>query len=263
MNKLLCILIAVCLLLCLCACGEGSAPPFAESAAPSSETGLSTSETELDPDSLAHEAKTPAETHPPRRPTLDIGEPTAFSYRDENSVIRAIGMVRVDNKTDEALALSPCEMEFYDADGAFVCKSDSVFAYPPVIEPGETAYYYEQVEPDLADTVALTLNVSVPNPDKAEPVRYEVSEETVTDSPYGGLVVSGKVFNPTEQDAELVCVAAVLFDEFGEPLAVVQTVLMEPLTAGETKDFYIEDFLLPTELAAQAVASIQTYAYPL
>ena len=141
--------------------------------------------------------------------------------------------------------------------------ADSVSAYPPVIAPNESAYYYEKLEPDLADTCDLILSLTVPEPTSADVIRYEVGEITINDSPYGGLVLSSQVTNTTSETGELVCVAVVLFGESDEPLAVVQTVLMEPLAAGQTVDFYIEDFLLPAELTSDAVTSVQAFAYPL
>ena len=260
MKKLLILLLSVCLLLCLCACDE-------EAASESAETPESTAATEHlpqeNPESTAAESSEESVSEEVREDILPINYASALSYRDESGVIRVLGIAWVVNTTDAPLALPACTMDFTDTNGNIVCSADSVSAYPPVIAPNESAYYYEKLEPDLADTCDLTLSLTVPEPTPADVIRYEVGEITINDSPYGGLVLSSQVTNTTGETGELVCVAVVLFGESDEPLAVVQTVLMEPLAAGQTVDFYIEDFLLPAELTSDAISSVQAFAYPL
>ena len=260
MKKLLILLLSVCLLLCLCACDE-------EAASESAETPESTAATEHLPqentESTAAETSGESVFEEVTEDILPINYASALSYRDESGVIRVLGIAWVVNTTDAPLALPACTMDFTDTNGNIVCSADSVSAYPPVIAPNESAYYYEKLEPDLADTCDLILSLTVPEPTSADVIRYEVGEITINDSPYGGLVLSSQVTNTTSETGELVCVAVVLFGESDEPLAVVQTVLMEPLAAGQTVDFYIEDFLLPAELTSDAVTSVQAFAYPL
>ena len=260
MKKLFILLLSVCLLLCLCACDRNAASASAE--APES-----TAATELLPqentESTAAESSDESVSEEVREDILPINYASALSYRDESGVIRVLGIAWVVNTTDAPLALPACTMDFTDTNGNIVCSADSVSAYPPVIAPNESAYYYEKLEPDLADTCDLILSLTVPEPTSADVIRYEVGEITINDSPYGGLVLSSQVTNTTAETGELVCVAVVLFGESDEPLAVVQTVLMEPLAAGQTVDFYIEDFLLPAELTSDAVTSVQAFAYPL
>ena len=260
MKKLFILLLSVCLLLCLCACDRNAASASAEAPESTAATELLPQE---NPESTAAESSDESVSEEVREDILPINYASALSYRDESGVIRVLGIAWVVNTTDAPLALPACTMDFTDINGNIVCSADSVAAYPPVIAPNESAYYYEKLEPDLADTCDLTLSLTVPEPTAADVIRYEVGEITINDSPYGGLVLSSQVTNTTGETGELVCVAVVLFGEFDEPLAVVQTVLMEPLAAGQTVDFYIEDFLLPAELTSDAVTSVQAFAYPL
>lgn len=260
MKKLLILLLSVCLLLCLCACDRNAASASAEAPESTAATELLPQE---NPESTAAESSEESVSEEVREDILPINYASALSYRDESGVIRVLGIAWVVNTTDAPLALPACTMDFTDTNGNIVCSADSVAAYPPVIAPNESAYYYEKLEPDLADTCDLILSLTVPEPTSADVIRYEVGEITINDSPYGGLVLSSQVTNTTAETGELVCVAVVLFGESDEPLAVVQTVLMEPLAAGQTVDFYIEDFLLPAELTSDAVTSVQAFAYPL
>ena len=260
MKKLFILLLSVCLLLCLCACDKNAASASAE--APES-TAVTEHLPQENPESTAAESSEESVSEEVREDILPINYASALSYRDESGVIRVLGIAWVVNTTDAPLALPACTMDFTDINGNIVCSADSVAAYPPVIAPNESAYYYEKLEPDLADTCDLILSLTVPEPTSADVIRYEVGEITINDSPYGGLVLSSQVTNTTSETGELVCVAVVLFGESDEPLAVVQTVLMEPLAAGQTVDFYIEDFLLPAELTSDAVTSVQAFAYPL
>lgn len=260
MKKLFILLLSVCLLLCLCACDRNAASASAEAPESTAATELLPQE---NPESTAAESSDESVSEEVREDILPINYASALSYRDESGVIRVLGIAWVVNTTDAPLALPACTMDFTDTNGNIVCSADSVAAYPPVIAPNESAYYYEKLEPDLADTCDLILSLTVPEPTSADVIRYEVGEITINDSPYGGLVLSSQVTNTTAETGELVCVAVVLFGESDEPLAVVQTVLMEPLAAGQTVDFYIEDFLLPAELTSDAVTSVQAFAYPL
>ncbi|MGM9598899.1 MAG: hypothetical protein ACI3VY_03155 [Faecousia sp.] len=260
MKKLFILLLSVCLLLCLCACDRNAASASAEAPESTAATELLPQE---NPESTAAESSDESVSEEVREDILPINYASALSYRDESGVIRVLGIAWVVNTTDAPLALPACTMDFTDTNGNIVCSADSVSAYPPVIAPNESAYYYEKLEPDLADTCDLILSLTVPEPTSADVIRYEVGEITINDSPYGGLVLSSQVTNTTAETGELVCVAVVLFGESDEPLAVVQTVLMEPLAAGQTVDFYIEDFLLPAELTSDAVTSVQAFAYPL
>ena len=260
MKKLFILLLSVCLLLCLCACDRNAASASAEAPESTAATELLPQE---NPESTAAESSDESVSEEATEDILPINYASALSYRDESGVIRVLGIAWVVNTTDAPLALPACTMDFTDINGNIVCSADSVAAYPPVIAPNESAYYYEKLEPDLADTCDLILSLTVPEPTSADVIRYEVGEITINDSPYGGLVLSSQVTNTTAETGELVCVAVVLFGESDEPLAVVQTVLMEPLAAGQTVDFYIEDFLLPAELTSDAVTSVQAFAYPL
>lgn len=260
MKKLLILLLSVCLLLCLCACDEEAA---SESAEPPESTAATEHLPQENTESTAAEISGESVPEEVTEDILPINYASALSYRDESGVIRVLGIAWVVNTTDAPLALPACTMDFTDTNGNIVCSADSVSAYPPVIAPNESAYYYEKLEPDLADTCDLILSLTVPEPTSADVIRYEVGEITINDSPYGGLVLSSQVTNTTSETGELVCVAVVLFGESDEPLAVVQTVLMEPLAAGQTVDFYIEDFLLPADLTSDAVTSVQAFAYPL
>ena len=263
MKKILSLLLIVCTLFFLYACGERSLPPVNVIGDGTQSATKSAGLKDPDKSTIRHHTTANESTEETETEFFSTDYFNAISYRDESGIIRAIGIVQVTNIFDESLYLSPCSIDFLDADGNTVHTADSVAAFPPIIAPGESAYFYEEIEPDLADVCNLTLSPILPYPVPADAVRYDVGEITVNDSPYGGLIVNGTVTNATEQPGEVVCVAAVLFDEAGTPLAVVQNVLMEPLAAGETKNFIIEDFLLPADWTADSIASVQAFAYPL
>lgn len=263
MKKVFALVLFICLLICLCGCNIAAMPPVYEVNGGAASATLPSFERETRPTGRTHHRDSDTSDETVDESILSIAYSNTFSYRDENGIIRAIGIVQVTNNSDTALSLLPCTMTFTDENGETVYSSDSVDAYPPVIAPSESAYYYEQFEPDLPDSSALSLAPVISEPVPAESVRYEVGEIAINDSPYGGLVLNSTVKNTTDQDGEVVCIAAVLFAQDGTPLAVVYTVLMDPLPAGQSTDFYIEDFLLPATITADSVASVQTFAYPL
>lgn len=255
MKKKLILLLCACLLLSLCACGEKAELPSTES--PIAETLPSEEPTQ----ESTSESTEPTQTT--EAETLSVDYQAAFSYRDESGIIRAIGIVQVTNHTDAALALPAATMEFLDSTGSILYTADSVAAFPNVIDAGESACYYEMIEPDLPDIGDLALTFVPAEPVEGELVRYHVDNITeLADSPYGGLSIAGTVTNNTATDGEIVCVCAVIFGKEA-PLAVLQTVLMEPLKAGQSADFGIEDFLLPADWSANDITSVQVCAFPL
>ncbi len=259
MKRFLCLISALCLLFALCACDSAS-EPTEDSSDPSSSTAEPTTEPTTEPTS---EPTTEPSSSAPQS-AYEIGMCNAASYRDENGTIWAMGIAEIVNTGDTALFLDYGSFELRDGKDAVVMTAESISAYPQVILPGESGYYFEVVEPDLPETEALTLAVT-PDVREAEVdcLRYDVTDTLLRNSPYGGLELLGKVENNTDTDGELVCVAAILLDKEGAPLGLLTTILTETLPKGAKTDFSAASFMLPSELTAAQVANLLIFAYPL
>lgn len=263
MKRFVCFLITAALLLLLAACGEGSAPPFSQSDAASESAAASESPS----GKPSPKGKEDTVRHPRRKDGSDhevsnSDTSRAISYRDENGTIRAIGISEYKNTGDTPLNLSNAVMEFTAQDGTCF-TSDSVEAFPRTVAPGESAFYFEQLTPDLADSGELTVKVTPGEAKPAELIRYDIGSAELHDSPYGGVVISGTVTNQTDADAELVCVAAILYDENETAVAVMYQILFAPLAAGASSEFTLENYTLPSEITAQSIGMMDLFAYPI
>lgn len=259
MKRFLCLISALCLLFALCAC-DSALEPTEESSVSSSSTDEPTTESTTEPTSDA----TTESSSSAAPADYALGMCNAVSYRDENGTIWAMCIAEIVNTGDTALFLDYGSFELRDGNDAVVMMTDSVSAYPQVILPGESGYYFEVVEPDLPETEELTLTVT---PDIREAavdcLRYDVTDTQLRNSPYGGLELLGKAENNTGTDGELVCVAAILLDKEGAPLGLLTTFLTDALPAGAQTDFSVASFMLPAELTAAQVANTLIFAYPL
>ncbi len=265
MKRLLCLISALCLLLSLCACD--SAPTPSESSAEPSTAATSEAttapSTEPTPQPTT-EATTEAPTEPAPQSVYELGACSVRTYRDDNGTIWAMGIAEIVNTSDRPLYLDYGVFELRNSEDEVVMTADAIAAYPQILLPGESGYYFEVVEPDLPDTEALTLYV-IPDVCEAavECVRYAVTDTRLKNSPYGGLELWGKVENTTASDGALVCIAAVLLDAESKPLGLLTTILPEQLNAGTASEFSVDSFMLPTELKTSEVAQTLIFSYPL
>lgn len=257
MKKIIALLCLLAVLTALAACSEDA--PEGTTSQPVSESTQAPTQT------TAPETTTQPETEStPDEPELSFGAVSVSTFRDEYGTIYAQAIVPVKNNGSQPVQLSQAVMEFLDEDGACVFRAESVMAFPDVIAPGESAWFFEQVAPEMVDTQRLSAELSsVEATPCEEPLRFATGNTSLRASPYGGLILTGTVTNPTDYAQELCCVAAVLYDEAGSPLAVIYTVLMETLEADSTLDFTIEHYLLPGELTVDAVADYALFAYPM
>lgn len=265
MKRLFSLISALCLLLCLCACDsapiQNTTSTDSSSTAPSKTTAEPSTEPSTEPTADAT-TEAPISTAP--QGVYELGACSVRTYRDENGTIWAMGIAEITNTCNKPLYLNYGAFELRNSADEIVMTADAVAAYPQILLPGESGYYFEVVEPDLPDTETLTLNVT---PDvcetEAESIRYTVTDTRLKDSPYGGLELWGKVENTTASNGELVCIAAVLLDAEDKPLGLLTTVLPEQLKAGTASEFNLDSFMLPAELKTAEVAQTLIFAFPL
>ncbi len=136
-----------------------------------------------------------------------------------------------------------------------------ISAFPEVLKPGETGYYYESTLYDGTETTGLKA-VAHADVEKASAdcIRYKVSDISVKDEQYLGAKVIGRVENTTDEEGSMVKVAALLFDAKGALIGVEFTYIDGTLGAGDKKAF--ECSSLDLELKASDIAKYEVYAYP-
>ncbi|MBQ7500283.1 MAG: hypothetical protein IJT91_05265 [Clostridia bacterium] len=190
----------------------------------------------------------------------EIGEGSTFVWTNSVGSRWIRIAVPITNTGSENLYLSSSTIDVEDADGTLVQSFPFVGAYPQVLRPGETAYYYEETLYDASQTEGLKV---IPHIDAEKAtvdcIRYDVSEIKITDTGFLGARVVGSVENNTGEDGTAVYITANLFDSDGNIIGRQFTILIDDLKAGEKTVF--ESGSLGLNLKSADIASYEVYAF--
>lgn len=171
-------------------------------------------------------------------------------------------IVGVKNTGTANLYLSAGDIDLENSDGSLFSVVNLVSAFPEIIAPGETAFYYEEA---LLDTPASSELTAIPHIDVEEAyidmIRCPVTDVTVGETSYGEIKVMGRIENTTSEDQTMLYVSAILFDANGDPLGHVFNIL--EVAAGEKVGFECVSLSLPEGISANDVASYSVVAYPM
>lgn len=212
-----------------------------------------------------------AEAEEPEGESVSSGDSTAWEV-GEGKVVTwtdSIGsgwvqiIVPVTNTGTDNLYLSTGTMDLEDETGHLVDSRSMVSVYPDVIQPGETAFYYEETTLEIEENTTLKVvpHVEVSKA-KVDCIRYDVSDLTLKDEEYGGIALTGRVENTTEEEGSMVYVTALLYGSGNEPLAQAFTILDKNLAAGDKIGFSASTFSVPDSVTMDAVDHYEVFAYP-
>lgn len=224
------------------------------------------SKTEVDASTAAgtqNGAVTTVTTKAAAAESFEIGDGVIRVYKDSiGSTWLTVG-VPVTNNGTENLYLPSATIDLEDASGSLVKTIELVSAYPAVIAPGETAYYYEETTVDeelpSAEEMTSILHAKIQKA-TVDLIRYETSEINVKDSSYYDVEVTGRVENTSQEAEDFIYVSTILYDADGKFLAVVFTILNDELAPGEKIGFSATS--LSSDVSASDVESYDIYAYP-
>jgi len=150
------------------------------------------------------------------------------------------------------------------ADGSLVASRSMVSVFPSIINPGESAFYYEEA---MIDVDVGTELIILPRPNvreaRVERVKFPVTDFSLTEGQFGGLRMLGRVENTSEETQTMVYVAVVLFDDMDNPIGLMFTILMEGLEPGDRIGFEQGSVALPDDVTLDRVARYEVFAYPL
>ena len=168
--------------------------------------------------------------------------------------------VPIKNTGKTNLHLSPCSIDIEDNDGTILDTLSMVFAYPNLIKPGETAYYYNNTSFDNDESNGLKF-IPHPEVEKAtvDCIRYDVSEVQIKDAKYSGVEALGRIENKTNEEANSYYVVVELFDAEKNIIGIVYYQDYNSLAVGDKKAFKAES--LDSSLKASQVVSYRAYAY--
>ena len=191
----------------------------------------------------------------------EVGEGFAEVWTDSiNSKWIRIA-VPVKNTGNVNLYLSSSSFDVENKDGEIVDTIDYVSAYPQVLKPGETAYYYEETLYEGKDVKDLKV-VGEAEAEKAtvDCIRYAISEDKIKTDEFGETKLLGRVENVTDLDGSEVYITVNFFDKDGKFLSQQFEILDNDLKAGAKKGF--ETICDSFDLKASDVGSYEVYAFP-
>ncbi len=168
--------------------------------------------------------------------------------------------IPVKNTGDVNLYLETSSVDVENADGSLAQTLSMVSAFPQIIKPGETAYYFEETTYDGTNTEGLKVVPHVKaEKAKVDLIRLEVSDLQIKDGTFGTKLI-GRVQNTTDKKLSLVYVVANYYDKDGKFIGQQFTILTDDLPAGEKVGF--ETSALSSQITSDDIASYDVIAYP-
>ena len=258
MKRSILILLA-CVLALLCACAakpEPTEPQGSSSAAPSESSSEPVPSTE-------ESSSAPSKTEPPTA-SFKVTDQRLNVYRNRAEEFWGQVITAVQNTGDAPIYLQDSTFHITDAEGKSLASDTTVSAYPQIVVPGETGYYYAEtyLETESAEglTLEFTPQVSV---SAQQAVAYTVENPDLQDSRYGGMELRVTLSNSTAQDTRHYCVAVLLFDAEGKLLGQFYDVPSVKVPAGGSAVLELSSYMLPDTVTKAEIADYRILAYEL
>lgn len=258
MKRSILILLA-CVLALLCACTakpEPTEPQGSSSAAPSEPSSEPVPSTE-------ESSSAPSKTEPPTA-SFKVTDQRLNVYRNRAEEFWGQVIAVVQNTGDAPIYLQDSTFHITDAEGKSLASDTTVSAYPQIVAPGETGYYYAEtyLETESAEglTLEFTPQVSV---SAQQAVTYTVENPDLQDSRYGGMELRVTLSNSAAQDTRHYCVAVLLFDAEGKLLGQFYDVPSVKVPAGGSAVLELSSYMLPDTVTKAEIADYRILAYEL
>lgn len=258
MKRSILILLA-CVLALLCACAakpEPTEPQGSSSAAPSEPSSEPVPSTE-------ESSSAPSKTEPPTA-SFKVTDQRLNVYRNRAEEFWGQVITAVQNTGDAPIYLQDSTFHITDAEGKSLASDTTVSAYPQIVAPGETGYYYAEtyLETESAEglTLEFTPQVSV---SAQQAVTYTVENPDLQDSRYGGMELCVTLSNSAAQDTRHYCVAVLLFDAEGKLLGQFYDVPSVKVPAGGSAVLELSSYMLPDTVTKAEIADYRILAYEL
>ena len=253
------LLLLACVLTLLCACAakpEPTEPQESSSAAPS--------ESSTEPAPSTEESGSASSETEPATASFEVTDRRLNVYRNRAEEFWGQVITAVQNTGDAPIYLQDSTFRITDAEEKSLASDTTVSAYPQIVAPGETGYYYAEtyLETESAEGLMLefTPQVSV---SAQQAVAYTVENPDLQDSRYGGMELRVTLSNSTAQDTRHYCVAVLLFDAEGKLLGQFYDVPSVKVPAGGSAVLELSSYMLPDTVTKAEIADYRILAYEL
>lgn len=188
----------------------------------------------------------------------EAGNPVVDTWSDSHGKRWIQVVCPVKNTGKKNLFLKDSTIDIEDSEGMLVDSLD-VYGMPNVLKTGDTGYYYKRNQLDSNAPLDLKLEPHLKIEEATvDYIRLETSQVNIADRDYGGLKITGRVENTTDEDFDEIDVVIYLFDAENKVIASDGAILDDVL-AKEKYGFSIEIY---GDLTADVVDHYEIFAYP-
>ena len=235
-------------------CGESGSSSNDNSGSSSGSTSSSDAEEEQEQEETEPEAKV-------EDVAWEVGEPIFTVWTDSIDSRWIQVMVPVTNTGAKNLYYDEVQLDIEDAEGHLIESMDLLSFYPQIIQPGETGWVYEETTFESESEPGNVITHIDFSEAKAECIRFDVSDLDIRGDEYGGITVTGRVENTTDEEQSMIEIVAFLYDENNILIGRASDTLSS-LKAGEKVGFSATSFSLPDSVSFEAIANYEVVAYP-
>lgn len=198
-------------------------------------------------------------------PEYEITDSGLEYHRNSIGDVEYYGFVEITNTGKGNIYLSDCTFDLEDDDGHLLQSDDFISKCPYIIRPGEKGYFFNNIGSALLDDGVSTSNgihlvpqISLKSTE-AEPVEYDVSDTDIRKDNYGGIKITGRVTNNTEDDDSFVSVRIIFYDNSGKVIGITSTTI-DDLDAGSTVSFDTSTMFDTMDISIESVADYKVVA---
>lgn len=193
-----------------------------------------------------------------------------ITYKNVVSWVDSIGttwvqvIAEITNTGAAPIYLSSSSYDLEDSNGKIIASKQYISTYPDVIESGEKGYMYDEttLENAVDGTITVIPRISAKKA-KVSCIKYEVSEISITDTPYFGPKMIGRITNTTTKDEDrTIYVVAILYNANKKPIGVLSDIILEDLPAGGKLGFEATTLSFPETVTSDSIDSYSVIAYP-
>lgn len=198
-----------------------------------------------------------------------VGETTAEiytytpTYGDAKEYIRLVTPLK--NTGNRNIYCSSSTYDIEDSNGNVLQSIDSVSCEPTILKPGETAYYYDEVEytGSIKSGVKAIPHPTIKKATYTKCIRYDVSNVTFNDDRAYGLKALGKITNNTETTSSWIIAAIHVFDKKGDFVITLDASTRKAISPKESISFSASSLngFLHKDFTANDVGRYEAVAY--
>lgn len=224
-------------------CSDKETPSSQEESSQNSSSSVESVESE-EPSSSAAE-----------KPSIEIVSSNGddlLKYSTETSEDHVVFLSEIKNTSDVQLSLDTISIEVNDPDGKLLGVVNYIYAYPTVIDPGESSYICENLITGLyasmgknvtkEECAAAKCNINYSKSSNVIPVDGEFTELELFSTDYGNIAAKGRALSHIDDTVEEAYIVIPIKDQSQKLRTVIIDQLPQPLTPDTPVAFSTQDF---------------------